>query len=78
MKKIYGANYLLLLVLIICITGAYGQDRQKRPVNVNNAMKVDPNEYLRKIKLPAGFKISKVNAINREPKFIFLIALETF
>ncbi|MCH8955437.1 sorbosone dehydrogenase family protein [candidate division KSB1 bacterium] len=58
MKKIQGANYLLLLVLIICITGAYGQDQQKRPVNVNNAMKVDPNEYLSKIKLPPGFKIS--------------------
>ena len=58
MKKTHGANYLLLLVLIICITGAYGQDQQKRPVNVNNAMKVDPNEYLSKIKLPPGFKIS--------------------
>jgi glucose/arabinose dehydrogenase len=54
----------LLIGLLIGLFGlppapdAFSQSRRKRPVIVNNPMKVNPSEYLDKIKLPPGFKIS--------------------
>ncbi len=51
-------------LLALLVLGAFGtgsvpaQERRSRPVVVNNPMRVDPAEYISKIKLPPGFRIS--------------------
>jgi len=51
-------RYVFLLALAVASLPAAAQEAPKGVTAVVNPMKVDPQEYLSKIKLPPGFKIS--------------------